>query len=76
MEIKQIMLQVFQFQFNCGPNRIVPISYSKLVMAPHAYRLAERTFGTKMETTERFQFHMYFKTIETANCIINPSVLI
>ena len=45
-------------------------------MGPFAYRLAEQTFGTKMATTEKFQFHMYFKTIEKKNSNASPSVLI
>ena len=32
--------------------------------SPHAYRLVEQNFGAKMAASEKFQFHIWFKTIE------------
>ena len=52
---KQVLLKVFQSQFNCGANTIVKISYLKLPMTLHTYSLEEQTFGAKMATTGKFQ---------------------
>ena len=32
-------------------------------MTPHAYRLVEKTFGAKIATSEKFQYHISIKTI-------------
>ena len=45
---KQVLLQVFQLQFNCGANTIVKVSSSKLLMTL-------QTFGAKMATSGKFQ---------------------
>ena len=52
---KKVLLETLQVQFKCGTYPIVQISFSKVPITAHAYRLVEQTFGTKMATSEKFQ---------------------
>ena len=52
---KQVLLEALQVQFKNGTYLIVQIFSSKVPIIPHAYRLVEQTFGTKMATSEKCQ---------------------
>ena len=73
---KQVLLQVFKFQFNCDAYPIVQISSSKLPMTPHTYSLEEQTFATKMGTSGKFQSTYNSKQLKKQNSFIDLSVAV
>ena len=46
------------YQFNSGTYPIVQTLSPKLPIFPHAYRLVEQSFGTKMASSKKFQFYV------------------
>ena len=48
----------FQFQFNSETLENVQITSSKPYINSYAYILTEPTFGPKIITSEKFQFHI------------------
>ena len=67
---------IYQFQFNSGTLENIQIFSSKPHNNFYACRLAEPTLGTERTTSEKFQFHIEFKTIEKTSSIMSSSVII